>query len=115
MRGEGPVNFHIEYQNERGSISRYYPDFLLKLADGKTIYVVETKGRMDLNNRRKIIRLIHWYDNVNQLQNDYRYETLFVSLDDRVRHANRARSFQDMIEVYEAQTKALVKGHGNVE
>ena len=108
--GQGGVNFHVEYQNERGGISRFYPDFLVKLKDNKTIYIVETKGRMDANDRRKIIRLVHWCDDVNALQEAYRYEPLFVSWDDWVTHASRARSFRDMIEVYATQTRALGGG-----
>ena len=106
--GQGGVNFHVEYQNERGTISRFYPDFLVKLQDNRTIYVVETKGRMDLNDRRKIIRLVRWCDDVNALQTDYRYEPLFVSWDDWVTHANRARKFREMIDVYGTQTRNLV-------
>ena len=105
--GQGGVNFHVEYQNERGGISRFYPDFLIKLTDGKTIYIAETKGRMDLNDRRKIVRLVQWCDDVNALQSDYRYEPLFVSWDDWVNHGSRARRFQEMIDVYGVQTREL--------
>ena len=105
--GQGGVNFHVEYQNEKGTISRFFPDFLVKLQDNRTIYIVETKGRMDQNDRRKIIRLVHWCDDVNALQDDFRYEPLFVSWDDWVQHANRARKFRDMIDVYAADTRAL--------
>lgn len=112
--GEGGVGFHVEYQNERGGISRFYPDFLVKLQDGKTIYVVETKGRMDANDRRKIIRLVRWCEDVNGLQDQYDYRALFVSWDDWVNHANRARSFRDMTDIYEEQTRALGGGDAAV-
>ncbi|NJC27908.1 DEAD/DEAH box helicase [Neolewinella antarctica] len=105
--GQGGVNFHVEYQNEKGGISRFYPDFLVKLQGGKTIYVVETKGRMDANDKRKIIRLVKWCDDVNALQQAYRYEPLFVSWDDWVLHASKARSFRDMIDVYARATRDL--------
>ena len=37
------VHFKLDYINADGDISNYYPDFLVKLTDGRVI-VVETKG-----------------------------------------------------------------------
>ena len=51
--GEGGVNFSIEYQKEDGNISPYFPDFFIKTAD-KTFFILETKGREDLNDIRNI-------------------------------------------------------------
>jgi len=42
------VHFKLDYVNSDGDISNYYPDFLVKLTDGR-IVVVETKGQEDLD------------------------------------------------------------------
>ena len=51
------VHFRIDYRNADGSISDYYPDFLVKVSE-KEIYIVETKGREDLDDVEKIKRQI---------------------------------------------------------
>ncbi len=50
------VHFKLDYANADGDLSNYYPDFLVKLTDGKII-IVETKGREDLEVPKKIERL----------------------------------------------------------
>ncbi len=42
------VHLKLDYVNESGDISNYYPDFLVKLAD-KRVVVVEIKGHEDLD------------------------------------------------------------------
>ncbi|MBC6995761.1 DEAD/DEAH box helicase family protein [Neolewinella lacunae] len=106
--GQGGINFHVEYQNAKGGISRFYPDFLVKLTDNRTIYIAETKGRADADDRRKIIRLVKWCRDVNALQSDYRYEPLYVTWDDWVDYSNRATRFQHLIDTHYADTVALV-------
>jgi type III restriction enzyme len=54
--GEGGINFKIEYQAEGGNIREYYPDYFVK-NDANTFYILETKGREDLDDVRKIKRL----------------------------------------------------------
>jgi type III restriction enzyme len=39
--------FRIEYRNAEGGIANYYPDFIVKRAEGE-IWIVEVKGREDL-------------------------------------------------------------------
>src|SRR6266403_1227870 len=49
----------IEYQNADGSISNYFPDFLVKRSANE-IWFVETKGREELDDPRKWERLKSW-------------------------------------------------------
>jgi type III restriction enzyme len=42
-----------------GDLSNYLPDFIVKSADG-TVWIVETKGREELNLPRKMQRLKQW-------------------------------------------------------
>ena len=58
------VYFKLDYVNSGGDISNYYPDFLVKLTDGR-IVVVETKGQEDLDVPLKIQRIRQWCEDIN--------------------------------------------------
>ena len=60
------VKFNLDYVREDGVISPYFPDFFVRDNNGK-LWVVETKGRMDENDRRKLKRLAKWRDDVSRL------------------------------------------------
>ena len=104
--GSGGVGFNIEYQNTRGGISRFYPDFFVRTTDG-VIHVVETKGREDSNDLRKIARLVSWCRDVNSLQQDHTYEPLYVTWDSWITHGDHARSFKDLRKLYYRETLAV--------
>ncbi|MBI4754602.1 MAG: DEAD/DEAH box helicase family protein [Betaproteobacteria bacterium] len=53
------VGFKIEYVKSDGDLSNYIPDFIVKTADGK-VWIVETKGRAELDLPRKMQRLAQW-------------------------------------------------------
>ena len=53
------VGFKIEYVKAGGDLSNYVPDFIVKLIAG-TIYLVETKGRAELDLPQKMARLGQW-------------------------------------------------------
>lgn len=61
------VHFKLDYVNANGDIANYYPDFLVKLTDGR-IVVVETKGQADLDVPQKMHRLRQWVEDANQIQ-----------------------------------------------
>ncbi len=71
------VRFKLDYVNADGDISNYYPDFLIKLTDGRVV-VVETKGREDLDVPRKIERLRQWCEDINGMQLDVEYDFVYV-------------------------------------
>lgn len=75
------IQFRIDYQNADGSIAYYYPDFLVKV-DPKNVYIIETKGREDLDDPRKIARLKEWCKDANAQQKKIRYEMLYVKQED---------------------------------
>jgi type III restriction enzyme len=70
------VHFKIDYRNADGSISDYYPDFLVKVSE-REVYIVETKGREDLDDPLKIKRLEQWCEDVNRIQSEIRYAMLY--------------------------------------
>ncbi len=75
--GEGGINFKMEYQAEDGNIREYYPDFFIKTGEN-SFYIAETKGREDLDDIRKIKRLVQWCNDVNKLQDKYIYILPFI-------------------------------------
>lgn len=75
------VQFRIDYRNADGSIAYYYPDFMVKV-DQKNVCIVETKGREDLDDPRKIERLGQWCNDANVFQDKVKYTMLYVKQDD---------------------------------
>jgi len=53
------VGFKIDYVKADGDLSNYIPDFLVK-TDGGDVWVVETKGRAELDLPQKMNRLQQW-------------------------------------------------------
>ena len=74
------VSFKLDYVNASGDISNYYPDFLVKLAD-KRVYVVETKGQVDLDVPRKMARLKQWCEDINHVQSKVKYDFVYVDME----------------------------------
>ena len=67
----------IEYQNADGSIASYYPDFLVKRTE-KEIWIVETKGREDLDDPPKWERLKTWVADATANGEGVKYRAMFV-------------------------------------
>ncbi len=94
------VHFKIDYRNAEGAISDYYPDFLVKLSE-KEVYIVETKGREDLDDVLKIKRLEQWCEDVNKQQKKIAYRMLYVKQEDYEKY--QPQTFQDLIDACESQ------------
>ena len=91
------VNFKLDYVNADGNISNYYPDFLVKLADGR-IVVVETKGREDLDVPLKMERLRQWCEDTNRVQSDTTLDFVFVDQSSFEKY--RPTSFGDLLGAF---------------
>ena len=74
------VHFKLDYVNADGDISNYYPDFFVK-ASNKEIYIVETKGQVDLDVPLKIARLKQWCEDINQAQSKAKYGLVYVDME----------------------------------
>ncbi len=59
VKNSQSTQFRMEYRNADGSIANYYPDFLVKRTDTE-MWVIETKGREDLDDPPKWERLQQW-------------------------------------------------------
>jgi type III restriction enzyme len=97
--GEGGVNFKIEYQAQDGNIREYYPDFFVK-TDDKTFYIVETKGREDLDDFRKIQRLFVWCKDINAAQKEYTYSPVYIKQEKWDDIKNDFKSFAEVVEIF---------------
>ena len=74
------VHFKLDYVNDNGDISNYYPDFFVKLSD-KKIVIVETKGLEDLDVPLKMARLSQWCEDINRIQSEVTYDFVYVDQD----------------------------------
>jgi len=71
------VHFKIDYVNADGNISNYYPDFIVKLNDGR-VFIIETKGQEDLDVPLKIERLKQWCADTNAAQSERTFDFVYV-------------------------------------
>lgn len=91
------IQFRIDYRNADGAIAYYYPDFMVKV-DAKTVYIVETKGREDLDDPRKVERLSQWCADANAFQSKIHYGMLYVKQDDWEKY--RPKTFAECASVF---------------
>ena len=94
------IHFKIEYKNATGSIANYYPDFFVK-KDSSTIYIVETKGREDLDDVEKIKRLKRWCDDATERVSGKKYVALYVKQEDWDKY--KPKKFSDLVSSFEVQ------------
>jgi len=91
------VHFKIDYKNADGTIANYYPDFFVKV-DEKTVYIVETKGREDLDDPLKIKRLAQWCADANTRQKRITYKMLYVKQEEWDRY--KPKTWPDLIKIF---------------
>jgi type III restriction enzyme len=90
------VHFKLDYVNASGDISSYYPDFFVKLSDGR-IVVVETKGQVDLDVPQKMQRLRQWVEDVNRVKEaPGTYEFAYVDQENYEKYY--PKSFRSLLE-----------------
>ena len=87
----------IEYKNSEGFIANYYPDFFVKVND-KTVYIVETKGREEEDDKIKFERLVKWCEDVNARQTRIAYHALYVKQEEYEK--NVAKNFDELIRLF---------------
>ncbi len=74
------VHFKLDYVNAGGDISNYYPDFMVKVSS-KEVFIVETKGQVDLDVPLKMGRLKQWCEDINRVQSDVKYGFVYVDME----------------------------------
>ena len=91
------VHFKIDYVNADGSISNYYPDFIIKLKDGRA-FIVETKGQEDLDVPLKMERLRQWCEDTNAAQSETTFD--FVYVDEESFDKYKPKSFDQLVSSF---------------
>ncbi len=81
------VGFKLDYVKANGDLANYTPDFIVRTNDRK-IWVVETKGRAELDLPQKMARLKQWCaDATAAEENGQRYDFVFVDQTSFEKHA----------------------------
>jgi type III restriction enzyme len=75
-RNSARIGFKIEYQATDGRIADYFPDFFVRTSDG-VVSIVETKGRVDIEDAPKWRRLVQWCEDATR-GGEIVYRPLFV-------------------------------------
>jgi len=88
----------IEYKNSEGFIATYYPDFFVK-KDEKTVYIIETKGREEENDKLKFERLQKWCVDVNDRQNRVVYKALYIKQEEWEK--DKLKNFDEIVRVFD--------------
>ena len=74
------VGFKLDYVKAGGDLSTYTPDFILRTTDGG-VWIVETKGREELDVPQKMNRLRQWCEDATEASKDLgaiRYGFVYV-------------------------------------
>ncbi len=87
----------IEYKNSEGFIATYYPDFFVKKDDG-IVFIVETKGREEEDDKLKFERLLKWCEDVNSRQTRIVYKALYIKQE--VWEKNKAKNFDEVERLF---------------
>ena len=86
------VGFKLDYVRANGDLSNYTPDFIVRTTGG-IIWLVETKGRAELDLPQKMARLKQWCDDANTAEaaeggsTSQRYDFVFVDQNGFEKHA----------------------------
>lgn len=72
------VGFKLDYVKANGDLANYVPDFIVRTTDGR-MWIVETKGRQELDLPQKMARLQQWCaDATAAEESGQRYDLVFV-------------------------------------
>ena len=81
------VGFKLDYVKANGDLANYTPDFITRTGD-QTIWLVETKGREEIDLPQKMARLKQWcVDATAAEENGQRYDFVFVDQTGFEKHA----------------------------
>jgi type III restriction enzyme len=91
------VGFKLDYVKADGDISTYTPDFIVKADDGN-IWIIETKGREELDLPMKMARLKQWCEDLNRIQSLLTYQFLYIPQEEYERSS--PRTFSDLQAIF---------------
>jgi len=91
------IHFKIDYKNVDGTIANYYPDFFVKVNEN-TVYIIETKGREDLDDPLKIKRLSQWCSDADARQKKITYKMLYIRQEEWEKY--KPNSWKELIKIF---------------
>lgn len=94
------VGFKLDYVKANGELSTYTPDFIVRTTDG-AVWLVETKGREELDLPQKMARLAQWCADATEAsksEDGTRYG--FVYVDQESFEAHRPTDFGGLIAAF---------------
>ena len=92
------IGFKLDYVKADGDLSTYTPDFIVRAEDG-TIWIVETKGREELDLPQKMTRLKQWCaDATTAEENGQRYDFVCVDQDGFEKH--KPATFKALVDSF---------------
>ena len=74
------LHIYVDYQDTKNNIAHYYPDFFVKHTNGD-ITIIETKGREEVNDLKKIERLRQFCIEAS-MHDKVHYKTLYIKQED---------------------------------
>lgn len=92
------LGFKLDYVKANGDLSNYTPDFIARTKDG-IVWIVETKGREELDLPQKMARLKQWCaDATSAEETGQRYDFVFVDQIGFQKH--RPKSFASLAAAF---------------
>jgi type III restriction enzyme len=89
------IGFKLDYVKANGDLSNYTPDFIVR-DTSSTVWIIETKGREELDLPQKMARLRQWCEDATAAEeNGTRYEFIYVDQEGFEKHA--PKSLADLV------------------
>jgi type III restriction enzyme len=97
------VGFKLDYVKADGDLANYVPDFLVRTTGDETVWIVETKGREELDLPQKMARLRQWCADASAAEQQNgnpvrRYDFVFV--DQTSFHKHPPSSFAGVVAAF---------------
>ena len=100
------VGFRLDYVRANGDLSTYTPDFIVRTTDG-AVWIVETKGREELDVPQKMARLRLWCADAteaSQAEDGPRYGLVYVDQEGFEQH--KPASFAGLVTAFHQYQEA---------
>ena len=91
------IGFHVDYVNTEGEIKNYFPDFFVKKTE-EEYFLIESKGREDVQDALKLKRLASWCEDVNENQSLVKWDFIFI--EQKVFYDNEFNNFDDLVKTF---------------
>jgi len=94
------VGFKLDYVKANGELSTYTPDFMVRTTD-KSVWIVETKGREEIDLPQKMARLRQWCEDATEASMDQggiHYGFVYVDQESFTQH--KPASFAGLVSTF---------------